>query len=273
MATTAPPEQRHRLLRPLFGLLLLLAILAWLQRPDRQLHLYILETPGDAIVIQTPAGRFVLIDGGSDPARLTMLLGRLMPYWRRDLRAVLLTGTSGKRIIAQVAVLARYQPDIVLAPPGLGETGFASEWRRLTATIPTQILRPGQRLDLDGATLTVLAAEAGREGGAVLLLSYRATRLLFHSGGPVGDPAALRSAGRPLDLLIFPWQRDPTTELVAALRPEAIVFTDAYEAPESAQLSFAERQRYSPQLFHSRVHGLIELVSDGRKSKVILRDE
>ena len=274
MAATAPTEQqRHRLLLPILGLLSLLAIAAWLHWPDGRMHLYILETPGDAFVIQTPGGRFVLIDGGSDPARLTMLLGRLMPFWQRDLRAVLLTGTSGKRMIAQVAALARYQPAIVLAPPGLGGTGFAGEWRRLTATTPTQTLAPGQRIDLDGVTLTVLAAEAGKEGGAVLLLSYRATRLLLHSGGSAGDQAALRSAGRPLDLLIFPWQRDPRTELVATLRPQAIVFTDAFEAPEPAQLSFAERQRYSQQLFHSRVHGLIELVSDGRKSEVIVRDE
>jgi hypothetical protein len=272
MATGPTPAPGRRLLLPL-GCLLLLAGLAWTQRPDGRLHVYVLQTTGDAILIQTPAGRFVLIDGGSDPARLNLLLGRLMPYWRRDLRAVLLTGVGSRRLSGQVAALARYRPDVALAPPGLGQSGHAGEWRRLTATWPTRTLAPGQRLTLDGATLTVLAAEAGDQGGAVLLLSYGATRVLFHSGGSSGDEAALRAAGRPLDLLVYPWQRSLATTTITALRPRAIAFTDAYEAPAPALLSFADRRRYSPQVFHSKADGQIELVSDGRRSIIMTSEE
>lgn len=272
MANGPTPARGRRLLLPL-GCLLLLAGLAWAQRPDGRLHVYVLQTTGDAILIQTPAGRFVLIDGGGDPARLNLLLGRLMPYWRRDLRAALLTGTGSRRISGQVAALARYRPDVALAPPGLGQAGLASEWRRLTATWPTRTLAPGQRLDLDGATLTVLAAEAGDHGGAVLLLRYGATSVLFHSGGSSGDEAALHAAGRPIDLLVYPWQRDLETTTVAALRPRAIAFTDAYEAPAPALLSFAARRRYSPQVFHSKADGQLELISDGRRSIIMTSDE
>lgn len=263
---------RRRLALPLAGLLLLIGI-AWFQRPDGKLHVYMLETVGDAALIQTPAGRFVLIDGGSDPSRLTMLMGQLMPFWRRDLRAVVLTGAGGRRMSAQVAALAHYQPDLIMAPPGLGSHGIAGEWRRLAAQMPTHTLSPGQRIELDGATLSVLAAAAGEQGGAVLLLSYGATRVLWHSGGPAGDEAALHAAGRPLDLLVYPWQRSPTTATVAALRPQAMVLTDAYEAPTPALLSFAERRRSSPQVFHTKADGPIELISDGRRSVIVVKAE
>jgi hypothetical protein len=262
----------RRLALPL-ACLLLLAGSAWLQRPDGKLHIYILETSGDAVLIQTPTGRFVLVDGGSDPSRLTMLMGQLMPFWRRDLRAAVLTGTSGDRIGGQVAALAHYRAELILAPPGLGRHGLAGEWRRLAAQTPTRTLSPGQRIELDGATLSVLAAEAGDQGGAVLLLSYGATRVLLHSGGPAGDEAAQHAAGRPLDLLVYPWQRNPATATVAALRPRVMVLTDSYEAPTPALLSFAERRRYSPQVFHPKADGQIELISDGQRSVLVMKEE
>jgi hypothetical protein len=267
------PVPLWRTLAAPLGCLALLAAIAWGQRPDGRLHIYILATPGDAALVQTPRGRYVLIDGGRDPALLTMVLGRLMPYWRHDLRAAILTGAGGQRIPGHVAALARYSPALALAPPALGPGGFAGEWRRLTAEAggATAALAPGQRLELDGATLTVLGASPGDEGGAVLLLSYGATRVLFHSGGPTGDPAALRAAGRPLDLLVYPWQRDLATETVAALAPQAIVFTAAYEAPDPALLSYAARRRHSPRVYHPAADGQIELVSDGRRTWIVTK--
>ncbi len=267
------PAPLWRILAAPLGCLALLALIAWGQRPDGRLHVYILATPGDAALVQTPRGRYVLIDGGRDPALLTMLVGRLVPFWRHDLRAAILTDAGGQRIPGQVAALARYSPDLTLAPTELGRGGFAGEWRRLTAEAggASAALAPGQRLELDGATLTVLGATPGDEGGAVLLLSYGATRVLFHSGGPAGDPAARAAAGRPLDLLLYPWQRELDSETIAALAPRAIAFTAAYEAPAPALLSYAARRRHSPQVFHPAADGQIELVSDGRRAWIVTK--
>lgn len=267
VARRAP--RRHRLLLPAACLMILL-VTAWAQRPDGRLRLHLLAAPGDAALIQTPAGRFVLIDGGRDPSQLALLLGRHMPFWRRELLATLLTAGGGRRLPGQVAALARYRPALALAPPGLGSYGTAGEWRRLTeqARVPVRALRPGQRLDLDGATLTVLGVEPGEEGGAVLLITYGATRILVHTGGATGDEAALAAAGRPVDLLLYPWQRDLDTELVDALRPRAIAFTAAHEAEEPALLSYADRRRHSPRIYHPANDGTVTLVSDGRRASI-----
>jgi hypothetical protein len=266
-AQDPPPPLWRQLAAPALCLLLLLGA-AWLQRPDGRLHLTLLPAPGDAMLIQTPAGRFVLIDGGRDPAVLALLLGRELPFWRRDLHAALLTRADGQRLPGQVAALARYRAGLALAPAGLPSGGAAGEWRRLIAAerIPARALRPGQRLNLDGATLTVLAAAEGEAGGAVLMLTYGATRALIHSGGPEGDDAALGAAGPPLDLLIYPWQRELDTPLIRALRPGAIAFSAAYEAHAPALLSYNDRRRLSPRVYHPANDGAIELVSNGRRA-------
>ncbi|MCS6882282.1 MAG: hypothetical protein RMK84_15715 [Oscillochloridaceae bacterium] len=249
------------------ALLLTLAGSAWFQRPDGRLRLTVLPVPGDALLIRTPAGRYVLIDGGRDPGLLALLLGRSMPYWQRDLEAAILTRGDGRRLPGQVAALSRYQAALALAPPDLEDDGTAGQWRRLTRAMGARVasLRAGQRLNLDGATLEVLAANPGKHGGAVLLLRYGRTRALLHTGGPEGDAAVQQVAAAlaPLDLLVYPWQRPLDTPLIAALRPQAIVFSAAYEAPAPALLSYADRRRYAPRLYHPENDGAVSLISNG----------
>lgn len=256
----------------LLAALLILALAAWHQRPDGRLRVMVLPTPGDAILIRTPGGRHVLIDGGRDPALLTLLLGRHLPYWQRDLHAVVLTRGDGQRLPGQVAALARYGVQLVLAPPDLGRGGAAAEWRRLTAMsgARTLTLRAGQRFNLDGVMLLVLGAEPGEQGGAVLLLHYGRTRVLLHTGGPLGDEAA-RHAGAaygPVTLLVYPWQRPLDTEAVAVAKPRAIVFSQAYEAAAPALLTYADRRRYSPQVYHPKNDGIVTLASDGHRVRI-----
>lgn len=248
-------------------ILVCLGGVAWAQRPDGRLHVFFLDTPGDALLVQTPAGRFALIDGGSDPSLLATALGRRMPFWRRDLAALVLTSPDGAHMVGQVAALARYRPDLVLGPPGMPAGGTAGEWRRLVGDlgVPLRALRPGLRIDLGGGTaLGVLGISAGDEGGAPLLITYGAARVLVHQGGPAGDTAAMQAAG-PLTAMIYPWQRELDTPLLHALRPQAMVFSSAYEAAEPALLSYAERRRFSPLLYHEKIDGTVELVSDGRR--------
>ncbi|MBX0327439.1 hypothetical protein K2Z83_07080 [Oscillochloris sp. ZM17-4] len=244
----------------------LLAV-AWAQRPDGRLHVYFLDTPGDAVLVQAPSGRFALIDGGGDPALMATTLGRLMPFWRRDMAAVALTRADGAHLPGQVAALARYRPDLVLGPPGMPAGGVAGEWLRLVGAqgAPLRALRPGARIGLGGgATLSVLGVSAGEGGGAVLLVEYGAARVLIHGGGPDGDAAAMAAAGKPLAAIAYPWQREFDTPLLAALRPRAVAFTSAYEAAEPALLSYAERRLVSPALYHEKNDGTVELISDGR---------
>ncbi|PDW01912.1 hypothetical protein CJ255_16755 [Candidatus Viridilinea mediisalina] len=269
MSSESTSKRHYRIVLLLVALLILLVGVAWFQQPDGRMHVYMLQTSGDALLIQTPGGRFVLLDGGGDASQLTLVLGQLLPFWQRELHTVILTTPSGRHIGGQVAAMARYQPVLALAPPELGRSGAAGEWRRLAAQGTLRPLAAGQRLELDGASLMVLEVTAGEQGGAVLLLSYGATRVLFHTGGSAGDSAALALVGRPLDLLVYPWQRNPA--LMSELRPRAMFMSESYSAPSPVLLSFAERRRFSPQVFHPKADGQLQFTSDGRR--VTLKSE
>jgi beta-lactamase superfamily II metal-dependent hydrolase len=254
-----------RLLLLVGVLALLLAGLAWWQRPDGRLHVLFLDTPGDAVLILTPRGGAVLVDGGADPVELALHLGQRLPFWQRDLEAVVLTQGGAQRLPGQVAALERYRARLALAPAALPDTAAVREWRRLLEQqhTPLHVAQPGDRLALGGALLTVLAADAADEEGLVLRLDYGATSVLFGGASGSASEAALLAQARPVTVLAFPWQRDPRSALLAAWQPRAVVFMSAYQQPQPAQLTFYERMRDIP-LYHPDLDGTIELVSDGQ---------
>jgi beta-lactamase superfamily II metal-dependent hydrolase len=266
------PSRRRKTLLQLALLVAVLLALAWRARPDGRLHVIFLETKGDAVLIQTPAGGYVLIDGGADPAALTAALGRRLPFWRRALDAVVLTSPTSMHLPGQVAALARYRAGLALAPPTARRSATLDEWLRLLdeqgAAIRTA--RAGQRLDLGGATLRVLATGDGDESGLLLRLDYGANSVVFDHNGGEADEEALIASGPPrATLLAFPWQRDPHADVVQALRPQALVFTDGQSADRPVELTFVERAIGGASLYHEQLDGAIEWISDGRRTWVV----
>src|SRR5438046_2873938 len=98
-AEQAPP--RPRLTRAerlwLWGLAagVVIAALVWaavVQRPDGRLHLYVLNVgQGDALLLTTPGGHTILVDGGPDPTRIIGLLGQRLPFWQHHIDVAVLT--------------------------------------------------------------------------------------------------------------------------------------------------------------------------------------
>lgn len=263
---TRPPWQRYLAAVALLGLML--AGSAWFTRPDGRLRVFFLNTPGDAILVQAPNGGYTLIDSGADPMLLAVELGRRLPFWQRNLEAVVLTRGDGGRLPGQVAALARYRARVALAPPRLPETGAAREWLRLLAEqrTPVRVAQSGDRLNLGGAMLTVLATGDGDEAGLVLRLDYGATSVILGGAGGERDDAALLAGAQPATVLAYPWQRDPLTPLVRAWQPQAIVFTSAYEAHHPAQLTMRERALNGATVYHEKLDGTVTLLSNGRRA-------
>lgn len=253
-------------------LALVLATLAWWQWPDGRLHIFFLETLGDAVLVQTPQRGFVLIDGGADPTALATLLGRRMPFWQRDLDAVVLTLPDAQRLPGQLAVLSRYQVRMALAPAALPRSASVQEWGRLLAAQHTAIRTAhlAQQIPLGGATLKVVALGDGHETGLALRLDYGHTSVLLDGAGDPDD-LQLPQALRALDALALPWERPLPNALLAATRPRALVFTDGYQSKHPALLTTSDRAVGGAAVYHERLNGTIELISDG--SQMTIRTE
>jgi competence protein ComEC len=139
------------------------ATLAWiaiLQLPDGKLHVAFLDVgQGDSVLITTPGGQQVLVDGGPSPTALTSALGKEMPFWDRSLDMLIMTHPDADHISGLVEVLDRYtvggwldngRPD--------DDATYAECMARLAeAGVPRHAVRAGDRLDLgQGIVLEVL---------------------------------------------------------------------------------------------------------------------
>ncbi len=85
-------------------------VLMWamcFSRPDRKLHLWLLDVGhSNAVLMQTPGGAHVLVDGGRFPSRLLSAIGDRLPYFDRDIEILVIThpddGTSPRSILCSI---------------------------------------------------------------------------------------------------------------------------------------------------------------------------
>lgn len=163
---------------------------------------------GDAALLRSPAGRWVLVDGG--PRGPAGDAGRrvVVPFLRRQgaatLAAVIATHAHLDHFGGLEAVLDAFDPAYVLEPgepvPDAGYLGFLSaverdgaEWRPA---------RRGDRLEVDGVVIDVLSPDSAwaagqvdiNEQSVVLLVTYGQARILLT--GDAGFPTERHLAGR-----------------------------------------------------------------------------
>ncbi|MGQ9550239.1 MAG: ComEC/Rec2 family competence protein [Roseiflexus sp.] len=264
MAASPSESSLFHRLAPRIGLMLAaLLTLAWMQRPDSRLHIFFPALRGDAALVQTPNGMYLLIDGGNDPDALVTALGRRMPFWQRDLALVILTSPDEP---GQVAAIERYQAHQALALPAQAPNATRDAWQRMLArdATPVRTLRVGQRLEIDGATIQTLHCD---DAGALIRLDYGATSVVFaHSATTAMVEHRIT---RRASLLVYPWQYDPHTPLVESLRPAAIIFSDGRQSRHPPQQTYHERAVGGARLYHEQIDGDIEWVSDGRRTHII----
>jgi competence protein ComEC len=164
----------------------LATVVVWraaLAAPDGRLHLTMLDVGGgEALLIQTPGGRNLLINGGLSPNLLSDALGRRLPLGSGRLDYLIVGAASEEQLAALPPLVERFPPGQVLwSGPTAGEYSARQLRQALTdLRVPIVDTQAGQILELgQGARLHVLAVEPR---GAVLLLEMGNFRALL----PVG---------------------------------------------------------------------------------------
>lgn len=84
---------------------------------------------GDAIFIQTPNGRDMLIDGGPTSDTLARLSDR-MSYFDRDIDVIIATHDDADHVTGLIPVLQKFDVGMVVASPVASDTSLASDLRR-----------------------------------------------------------------------------------------------------------------------------------------------
>ena len=254
------------------AVLTLLAILVWravLSLPDGKLHITFLDVgTSDAILIQTPNGDNVLINGGESLSQLSSQLGQRLPLFNRKLDWVIIASTQEQQVNALPRLMERYPPAQVL---WAGNVEASYPARTLNAWLTSHQVRvtraeKNQVLDLgDGASLTVLSAD---ERGAILLVEYGSFRVLLPVGMSFDAMTELQvdESLSPLTALLLAdsgFAQLNSPEWISFLDPQLVMLSVSADnfngLPDQETLDAVEGLT----LLRTDVNGWIEISSDG----------
>ncbi len=203
-----------------------------LSLPDGYLHLWVLPVHGNALLIQTPHGQRILVDGADDPAALLEAVDAHLPWYSRRLDWLILTAPQAEELPGLSAVVERYDVGIALLPP-LAGGGEAAAFRAQVeggATEQWFIAQQGQRWEVDGLSIEVLWPPAEEVGPLVLRLEYGEKGILLplHATAPLEERLATLGEVR-CDLLVAPRHGAPsslTPVFLRAAAPTIILFDE-----------------------------------------------
>jgi beta-lactamase superfamily II metal-dependent hydrolase len=199
---------------------------------------------GQALLLTTPSGHALLIDGGAAPSLLAAALSAHLPFWRAHLDAVLLSDVDLAHVGGLRGLTARYTLDRALDPGAVYPAATYALWRAelRDAGVPESKLRTGARYRLDGAcSLDVLlpgrlTPEAPAAPVALRLMLGRFSLLLLNRAALAAAPADLLADGaRGATALVLPAGADDPSvyaALVRLLRPRLVVLPSTDDARE-----------------------------------------
>ncbi len=255
---------------------------------DGWLHVYALDIgQGDAILVVTPDGRQLLIDGGPDGETTLSALGPLIPPTDRNLDVVAATHLDSDHVGGLLPVLQRYRTGVVLQGAASADSALQPQWRSALDQRHHQAvaLTAGHRVALGRhVILEVLSPPAGalpssvrktaNNGSLVLRLTYGDVAFLF-----TGDVEAdmerrlVGSHGERLraDVLKVAHHGSRTSTTPAFLRavnPRSAVISagrdNRFGHPHADVVTRLETAVGASNLFSTDMHGTVEFISNGK---------
>lgn len=235
---------------------------------DGLLHLTIFEVgSGDAVLIRSPAGENILIDGGKSPTKLLNQLGLRLPLLQRRLDWLILGGTHRDQMAGLVGLVDHLAIEDALVPQALGSYSFQRVKEQLvTSEVQLHTASTDQELRIDGSmTLEIINCS---DSGLILLIEYGRARILIPSGM---TPEAIETIihdhrMRDLSVMLLPDGGHPSVnpaEWLEITNPRVVILsvggTGRTERPSMEVLDSLEGRT----ILRTDRHGTIEIISDG----------
>ncbi|MFL5472775.1 MAG: DNA internalization-related competence protein ComEC/Rec2 [Gemmatimonadales bacterium] len=241
---------------------------------------------GDGALLRTPAGHWVLIDGGpktdqSDAGRRVMV-----PFLARhgvgELSLAFVSHAHADHLGGVISVLDRYRSGVVVEPgePVADPLYYAFLNELASEAIPWHVGARGEHFTLDSVNFSILHpdhhwthwGEDLNEDSLVLLVEYGNFQAIF--AGDAGIPAEreMRSRTRRVDLLKVGHHgsRGSTgDEWLDSLRPRAAVISvgrNNYGHPSPATLD--RLRRHGIAVWRTDQDGTVSVTTDGREMTV-----
>ena len=155
---------------------------------------------GDAILVTTPNGERVVVDGGPSGIVLAQELGDVLPHWQRQISAVVLTHADADHVGGLPSLLERFNVRRVYDNGEARDTAVFGEYEAAAGT--RQTLRRGDVFEIDGVRFETLwppsgALEGPRNAWSVVLrVTYGEATILLTGDIEEEAQRALLADGR-----------------------------------------------------------------------------
>lgn len=241
---------------------------------DGQFHITFIEVgSADAVLVQTPQGRNILINGGASTSELSDELGRRLPLFSRSLDWLIIASPEEQQVAALPRIVERYTPDNVLWSGNVQASFSARLLDEYFAQHEIPMLRAetGQKLDLgDGAFIQVVSSGPR---GSILLVEYKSFRALLPIGVSEDSFSTIEygNAIGKVDVMLLPesgYAPSNPPDMVENLNPELLVLSVAAGDPNGlpAQDVLDVLNGYS--LLRTDRNGWIDIRTDGSQMEV-----
>lgn len=262
------------------GVLVTTAAFAWWPSESARLEVTVLDVgQGDAILIETPAGHDILIDGGPGPAVLRALSAEL-PWRDRSLDLVVLTHAQADHATGLIDVLDRYDVRRAASNGAPPDGAAAAKWSDAVADegLAIETLYTGDAIDLgDGVRLEVLwppaasAQPAANDASIVLRISWGDVSFLLTGDIAAETERELLASGVDLSATVlkvahhgsagsssarFLDEVQPAVAVVSAGRDNRF----GHPAPDAV-----ERLRARTELYVTADDGTVRFITDGER--------
>ncbi len=144
------------------GLLFLANIFAWsivynLNQPQSFEVVFFDIGQGDAALIKTHLGHYILIDGGEDEVILDKLRKEI-PFYRKEIDLIVLSHAHSDHLGGLMHVLEDYDANNILWNGVKGESALSSRWERELeeGDYDVKIAQSGQRIKSEGFFIDIL---------------------------------------------------------------------------------------------------------------------
>jgi competence protein ComEC len=294
-----PPETRRTLLTrirqaattPAVAVLgLAIAAIVWataLSRPDGKLHVWFLSVgAGNAVLIQSPQGAHILVDGGENPTQLRTALGDRLPFYKRDLDLLVVTQPKPSTISALPPLFDRYN---VRSAVTNGMTSTDDSYKALTdafssAKTQVAIATAGYHVETsDGLVLEVLSPDQipndpkAKPGDAPLIMRLRYKEASFLLSSDLTEKGVKTLLGSSsylgatvLELPSNGGEKENPDELFKAVSPQ-IAIIEAEQGNQAAEPVKSVLNRLdamgisdkNKKLYRTDQQGAIEIATDG----------
>lgn len=279
------PSKRLNVHQVIVAVLIFVSI-AWSLRgqqwrlQESALHIWIFDIgQGDAIFVETPDGKQMLIDGGPDNTVLSKLPSVMWP-WDRTIDAVVVSHPDADHITGLVSVLDRYRVSHIYETGVRGGTAMIKELVRAIESEPAQhhLGRAGQSFEFDGVQIDILwptqeaiVKEKDRNNTSIVMrLRYGKSTILLTGdaeasveeqiAGIVGDIDALKvghHGSKTSTSMDFLWKTKPEISLVSAGEE------NRYGHPHPIILT--RLSQIGSEIWRTDIDGDILITSDGKR--------